>query len=394
MDPDFEDAVAVIQRIHAVPKILDVICHTTGMGFSAVARVTDKKWTACQVLDKVGFGLVPGAELPLATTICDEIRQHQRMVVIENVAEDPIYRDHHTPKLYGLQSYISVPIQLKDGRLFGTLCAIDAKPNKITSSTIETFKLFADLIAYYLGADEQWNVTAEALNEERRNSELREQFIAILGHDLRNPLAAVDAGVNKLLRDGWNSKSENMLKLMKASIFRMSGLIANTLDFARGRLGSGIPLQLDASRSVSETLRLVSEELIANHPQRVIVQQLDFDDPLDVDHARLGQLYSNLLGNALTHGAVDQAVTVATKRIGSQFELSVTNSGAPIPDAIMKHLFKPFSRGADKLHSEGLGLGLYIASEIAKAHGGTIDVQSNEERTTFAFRMPIAGEAL
>src|SRR5450432_2085774 len=94
-----------VSRIAAVPTILEVICRTTGMGFAAVARVTEDRWIACSVLDEIDFGLKPGGELNVETTICHEIRQSRDPVVISNVAEDAVYSQHATPARYGFQSY-------------------------------------------------------------------------------------------------------------------------------------------------------------------------------------------------------------------------------------------------------------------------------------------------
>jgi GAF domain-containing protein len=148
--------VAAIGQIEAVRRILEVLCRTTGMGFSVVARVTDKRWIACAVRDEIGFGLQPGSELELETTICHEIRQSRQAVAIDHVAVDPAFCGHHTPQQYGFQSYVSVPITLPDGRFFGTLCAIDPEPAKVnTPGVIGTFSLFADLIARHLDARER-----------------------------------------------------------------------------------------------------------------------------------------------------------------------------------------------------------------------------------------------
>ena len=107
---------------------LEVICRTTGMGFAAVARVTQDRWIACAVCDEIAFGLLPGEELDVKTTIGDEIRDSGRAVVIDHVAESELLHDHHTPRMYGLQSYISMlPIVLPNGAFFGTLCAIDPR---------------------------------------------------------------------------------------------------------------------------------------------------------------------------------------------------------------------------------------------------------------------------
>ncbi|HEY4201095.1 MAG TPA: GAF domain-containing sensor histidine kinase [Devosiaceae bacterium] len=389
MPHDFQDDIDAVNRIDAVTTILDVVCRTTGMGFAAVARVTDERWIACQVLDKIAFGLVPGGELEVATTICDEIRQSGEAVIIDHVAEDEVFCGHHTPAMYGFQSYISMPIIRQDGSFFGTLCAIDPKPARLKNpETIGMFRLFAELIASQLDANDRISAIEGRLEDERKISELRDQFIAVLGHDLRNPLASVGAGVRMLARAPLDEKSRNIVTLVQSSLLRMNGLIDNILDFARGRLGEGIVLEVSENQSLEAALRQVIDELKSVSPDRVIKEQLRIDDPVQADAGRIAQLVSNLLGNALTHGAVDAPVGVEAMTRDGVFEISITNAGDPIPAAEMDGLFEPFSRGKVRPNQQGLGLGLYIASEIARAHRGTLSAESNSERTRFTFRMP------
>jgi GAF domain-containing protein len=136
MAKDFTADIDAIQRIGAVPRILDVVCRSTGMGFAAIARVTDDQWICCMARDEIAFGLKPGSELKLETTICNEIRQSHQAVVIEHVAKDATFSGHHTPAMYGFQSYISVPIILADGSMFGTLCAIDPRPARLSPEIV------------------------------------------------------------------------------------------------------------------------------------------------------------------------------------------------------------------------------------------------------------------
>jgi K+-sensing histidine kinase KdpD len=307
---DFAKDVAAIERIAPVASILQVICQSTGMGFAAVARVTPERWVACAVLDEIGFGLKPGGELKIETTICHEIRQSGQPVIINHVAEDAVFSSHHTPALYGFQSYISVPIRLKDGAFFGTLCAIDPHPAKLDKpETVGMFRLFADLIASHLEAELRLAATEANLLDERNAAELREQFIAVLGHDLRNPLASIDAGTKILLRDPANEKSRSIATLMQQSVLRMAGLIDNVLDFARGRLGGGFVLhrQRDA---IQPTLEQVVAELQSSWPDRRIETAFDLGDPVDCDQPRIAQLLSNLLANALIHGSANGPVEV------------------------------------------------------------------------------------
>ena len=111
MSESLTEDIAAVKSITAIPIILDIVCRTTGMRFAAVARVTEDRWIACSVRDDVAFGLEPGGELKVESTICHEIRQTGQAVIIDHVAADEAYALHHTPRIYGLQSYISMPIR-------------------------------------------------------------------------------------------------------------------------------------------------------------------------------------------------------------------------------------------------------------------------------------------
>jgi signal transduction histidine kinase len=382
--------VIAVAGISVVPTILDVICQTTGMGFAAVARVTQDRWIACKVRDDIAFGLKAGSELKIETTICNEIRDSRQAVVIDHVADDPIFCRHHTPAQYGFQSYISMPIMLGDGSFFGTLCAIDPRPMRLnTSQTIGMFKLFAELIAFHLDAYHRLAASEAELTSERQDAELREQFIAVLGHDLRNPLASISAGTQVLLRTSLDEKAKSVVGLIQNSVSRMSGLIDNVLDFARGRLGDGLQLQYGSGEPLRQMLEQVVEELRISHPDRVIEADFSQIPRLACDPIRLGQLLSNLVANALTHGEKSGPIHVATTNIDDTFSLSVANRGEPIPAEMIKDLFKPFFRAAIRPSLQGLGLGLYISAEIARAHRGTLKVTSSSVETRFTFSMPV-----
>jgi phosphoserine phosphatase RsbU/P len=104
----------------------------------------------------------------------------------------------------------------------------------------------------------------------------------------------------------------------------------------------------------------------------------------------MSQIFSNLLGNAVAHGSTNRPIKVHAATQNHEFELSVVNAGEPIPDAALKQLFQPFYRGAVRPSQQGLGLGLFIASEIARAHGGALTADSLPKETRFTFRMPIS----
>lgn len=136
-----------------IRSILDEVCRSTGMGFAAVARVTEDRWIAAQVLDKIEFGLNAGDELDIKTTICDDIRKGGARVIIDHVAEDRDWRSHPVPILYGFQSYASLPLFLDDGSFYGTLCAIDPAPRLLKDvAMIEILEDLARRVARLLSA--------------------------------------------------------------------------------------------------------------------------------------------------------------------------------------------------------------------------------------------------
>ena len=387
-DPAVQADVDAVARVTAVPSILEVCCRITGMGFAAVARVTETQWTACAVRDEIDFGLDVGGQLPVRTTLCDEVRDSREVIVFDHAAEDPKYATHHTPLTYGLQSYISVPIIRTDGSLFGTLCAIDPEPHHVSKpETIASFRLFAQLIAVQMEAEERMAVSEAALLDARETSELRDQFIAVLGHDLRNPLASIQAGATMLRKTDLSDRARLLVDQMQVSGERMGRLINDVLDFARGRLGGGLPLARQPAVELTTVLGQVIEELRSAHIGRVIEVEMSLARPVACDPDRISQLLSNLLANALSHGDPEGVVTVRAHSDDLAFELSIANAGAPIPEAARSQLFQPFSRPQSGEPREGLGLGLYIAGRIAAAHDGTLTVSSDEVETRFTFRM-------
>lgn len=379
-----------VNKIPIIAQLLDVVCRTTGMGFAAVARVTEDRWITCTSKDDISFGLKKGDELKIETTMCQEVRQSHEPIFIDQAENDPVYCNHPIPKMYGITSYVSFPILRKDGSFFGTLCAIDSKPSKVkTPEIIGMFKLFADLISFHLQAIEERDSATAKLEEEKQHSELREQFIAILGHDLRNPIATTKMSAEILMKTSKEEMTLKQAQTIKSTSYRMEGLIENILDFARGRLGEGIILNCERSNGIlEETLDQVIKEVRIS-TNRAISVNIDLKESVNCDKERIGQLLSNLLSNAATHGAEDKPIEVEAYADEGEFTLSVTNGGKKIPDEAIKHLFQPFYRDEVRPGKQGLGLGLFIASEIARAHEGKMHVRSNEEETCFTFTMPL-----
>ncbi|QXH36951.1 GAF domain-containing sensor histidine kinase [Pseudomonas muyukensis] len=387
--------IAIIGRINAVPAILQVICETTGLRFAAVARVTDSRWAACAVLDTLGFGLGVGDELDVATTLCHEIRSTRQSIVIDKASEDQQYCAHHTPRLYRFESYISVPVLRTDGSFFGTICALDSKPTVLKGTAIEPMmESFARLLAIQIESEESAQRTERALEQERASAEVREQFIAVLGHDLRNPLFAITAGAELLAQRAQDEKQRAIARHILTCGQRATQLVRDMLDFARGRLGAGIPLNLQPCDDLCDALRHVASELQRVYAQRRIALEIGPVGGVLCDRERITQLLSNLIANALDHGDPQGEVKVRAALADGSFILSVHNQGPPIAPQLVPLLFQPFSRPLSGAPRQGLGLGLYIANQIALAHGGHMQVTSSASGgTLFSLHLPLARPA-
>lgn len=387
---DLERDVSRIARIDAVSLILTMVKHTTGMRFAAVARVTDSQWVACAVDDSIDFGLKPGGELVLESTICNEIRGHRRPVIFQHASNDKVYSVHHTTRLYNLESYVSIPIIRANGDFFGTLCAIDSVPAQFDEmAVLNTLELYAQLIGVQLDMQEAQDTAEVVLVNEEENGRLREQFIAVLGHDLRSPLTAIGMSSELLEARLTSERERGLAGAIKQSSKRMSELIENVLDFSNARLGGGIPVKRVLTNNLLPVLDSVVDEIVISHPDVSINRHFSIAQPAFCDTGRMGQLLSNLLLNAVTHGSRDSPIRVTATTENDEIVLSVTNQGPPIPQELMALLFQPFTRSQAGGRGKGLGLGLYIASQIVAGHEGTLSATSSSEMgTRFIARFP------
>ncbi len=220
----------------------------------------------------------------------------------------------------------------------------------------------------------------------------REQVMGILGHDLRNPLGAVCALAALLLRreDLPEDAMEPIAEIGRAG-HRMLEMIGTLLDFTGSRFAGALPVAPVAT-DLHDVCRNVVGELRAASPGRSIELELEGDGRGTWDPARMAQVVSNLVGNALQHGARHAPVRVSVSGDDRTVVLAVENQGPAIAPELMPGLFEPFFRGPaprDTSRGRGLGLGLYIVRQVVDAHGGTVDVDSSEERgTAFTVRLP------
>jgi sigma-B regulation protein RsbU (phosphoserine phosphatase) len=317
----------------------------------------------------------------------------ERLLDLLNVAGRIFYETHFAPllRMQGFFNEVALDLVTQQGKRLPVLVNATERRDAAGEHLFTRLTVFnaTDRRRYERELVEARAALETSLLDERETSALREQFIAVLSHDLRNPLSAISTGSDLLLRTAPNDRARSIAALINASANRMAGLIDNVMDFARGRLGGGLTLEWTPDASVDTLLHQVVSELQASMSDRTIDTDIALSMRVNCDTRRIGQLASNLLGNAITHGARDKPIRLGAAVNDGWFELFVANAGDPIPPAALEKIFEPFERGTLRASLQGLGLGLYISHQIAKAHGGNLGVVSTPVETRFTFRMPL-----
>ncbi len=223
----------------------------------------------------------------------------------------------------------------------------------------------------------------------------KETFLAILGHDLRTPLGAIQTSATFMLETGELEEPHRTLTArIGGSAKRSVTMVGDLLDFTRSHLGGGIPV-VRAAMDLGKVVREVVDEIASAHPGRLIRADTRVSQRGCWDAPRLGQALGNLIGNAVQHGADGTTITVDVRGTEEQVTVAVHNSGAVIPAEQLDGIFNPMRarRTPRTVEARGptgsLGLGLYIAERIVRAHDGHIDVESSEAAgTTFTIHLP------
>jgi sigma-B regulation protein RsbU (phosphoserine phosphatase) len=317
----------------------------------------------------------------------------KRFLDLLNIAGRIFYETHFAPllRMQGVFNEVALDLVTQQGNRLPVLVNAAERRDAAGKHLFTRLTIFnaTDRRRYERELVQARTALEASLLDERATSALREQFIAVLSHDLRNPLSAISAGSELLLKTPVNDRARTIATLIQTSAGRMADLIDNVMDFARGRLGGGLTLEWTPAALVDALLYQVLSELQASAPDRIINAGIASGLHVDCDTRRIGQLASNLLGNAISHGARDKPIRLGAAVTDGWFELFVANAGDPIPSAVLEKIFEPFERGTHRSSLQGLGLGLYICNQIAVAHGGNLSVESTTAETRFTFRMPI-----
>jgi PAS domain S-box-containing protein len=302
-----------------------------------------------------------------------------------------------------LRSFMGVPLAI-GGKVLGAITFVMAESHRTYGETdLEFARALADRAAIAVEnarlfrevESARASISDQLIVEERRRrgaedqARFAETFVGMLGHDLRNPLNAIVMTTRLLRRIAKAPNEVTAVERVSSSAQRMSNMVGQLLDLTRSRLAGGITIdkaRIDLCTVVSE----VVDELRRAYPGRVVDWTGGAGVHARADRDRLAQVVSNLVGNALEHGAADRPVTVTMRTVGTEVMLTVHNEGPPISTERLAGLFEPFvERVVRSERSKGLGLGLFITDQIIRAHGGRVEVASTAERgTAFSVFLP------
>jgi signal transduction histidine kinase len=401
--------VEAIERIGVIPQILAAVSALTGHGFVAVARVTEDRWITCAVLDNAHFGLKPGDELDVQTTLCREVRLAKETVVIDHASKDDRYCRHPTPELYGFESYISVPIVLPDGEFFGTLCSLDKRPAALKASVAPlTLALFADLIAAHLydarllQNAQAKNLEIESLLHQSRKMELVGQLTAGLAHDFRNILVVVGGMFELLQRRIEQQRLAELPRYIetgKESVRRATALADRLLAFSRKEESFAHPLDVDTQVLAMEDMvkRTAGNGVtvhfdVASDAGRVVVDPSQFDSALLnlCVNARDAMPNGGVLRIGVSKEIIDGMHALRSKLAAGEYvTIRVTDSGTGMSQEVVSRVLEPFF--TTKPSGAGTGLGLSMVAELARQAGGAVDIDSTPGHgTTVSLYLPRA----
>ncbi len=285
----------------------------------------------------------------------------------------------------GPKSVALVPLVAR-GRKLGIVNLAWTRPHiGDFAEDLEVAKGLADRAAVAIDNARLYQEAQEAIR-------VREDVVAIVSHDLRNPLNAISLSATLLEREALNERTSRTAHRIASAAGRATGMIRDLLDFTQARVGGGIPIH-PQPLDFHEHVRRVVEEVRLAWPGRRIGFQTSGEGRGEADAGRLAQVVTNLVGNALQHSPPGTPVRVSTRGVDTRLVLEVHNEGPAIPAELLPTLFEPYRQGAEPGAGRGsLGLGLYITRQIVLGHGGTLDVRSTPaDGTTFTVRLPRGG---
>ncbi|HAT91212.1 MULTISPECIES: GAF domain-containing sensor histidine kinase [Sphingobacterium] len=365
-------------------RILEALCGHTKMRYGMIRKKDGRKWGNWCVYDYHSQKIV-NKNSEHYVKIYQEIRKGFSPIYIDDTEQCSV--DEWTQVLheFGLKSYISYPIINKNNSIVGHLSFMNAEPVHFDPIKLETLlPVCSDLIAIDFKTIIERRNTRKKLEQELNYSKNRELVLSSLAHDLNNPVSIVKV-ISQYLGENIKDESQkNLIKKIQEASSRVKGVIDDILDFSSIRLQNKLIRINDHYRMDALIKQILSEfEVLHN---RALIANINLPVDVPCDHQKMGRAFTNLIGNAIKHGNPFQNIEINAFIQKENFIFSVTNEVSYPQYSDLKDLFKPFVKG---VNSNGLGLGLFIVSEIVKIHKGKIAVNLKDNKITFNLMIPI-----
>ena len=369
-------------------RILEALCGHTKMRYGLIRKKDGHTWGNWCVYD-YQYQKIVAKNSETYVTIYQAIRKGLSPIYIDDSDLCSVSQWTDILQKFGLKSYISYPIINKKDSIIGHLSLMNSEPVHFDQSKLEMLlPVCSDLIAIDFKTIIECRNTRRKLEQELNYSKNRELVLSSLAHDLNNPVSIVKV-ISQYLQG--NIKDENqksLLKKIEETSFRMKGIIDDVLDFSSIGLDYGFIRVPDKQRMDSLIRQILTEfELLHN---RTLIANIKLPIDIPCDHHKMGRAFANLIGNAIKHGNPQQNIEINAFVQNDNFIFSVTNEISYPQSSDLTELFKPFVKGTN---SNGLGLGLFIANEIAKIHKGKIMVNLEDNKITFNLMIPLHSTA-
>ena len=365
-------------------RILEELCSQTKMRYGLIRKKDGLKWGNWCVYDYQSQQIV-NKNSDTYVKIYQEIRTGFSPIYINDSTQCTVDQWTDVLQEFGLKSYISYPIVNKKDAIVGHMSFMNAEPVHFDRTKLETLlPVCSDLIAIDFKTIFGLNKARRELKQELSYTKNRELILTSLAHDLNNPVSIVKVISQYLMGSVKDDNQKRLIKKIEEASLRMKGMIDDILDFSSIRLENK-PTIINECFRIDTLIRQILSEYEFLH-NKTLMANIDLPTEIRCDQHKMGRAFANLIGNAIKHGNPDKNIEINAFIEEGQFIFSVTNDLIfPQQVSDLSNLFEPFMRGDN---SKGLGLGLFIASEIAKLHKGTIIVHSDNTKITFKLVIP------